>query len=161
MLAFLFFLRRSIPSPSRRLPGPGLRSGRAELTDLHRDSLHAANPRAGSGRSSLSCRRPPVGRGDRAGYPWRCLCRGSVQITMTRPWRRITLHLSQIGFTLGFTFMAEKSCSYSSLGPTWCGPAGFTCSGTRCGPGSGRRARAPPRPGPRAGCGCSAAASCR
>ena len=25
---------------------------------------------------------------------------------MTRPWRRITLHLSQIFFTLGFTFMA-------------------------------------------------------
>ena len=36
-----------------------------------------------------------------------------------------------------------------------------TCSGTRCGPGTGRRARAPPRRGPRAGCGCSAAASCR
>src|SRR4029450_13024820 len=25
-------------------------------------------------------------------------------MTMTRPWRRITLHLSQIGFTLGLTF---------------------------------------------------------
>jgi hypothetical protein len=27
-------------------------------------------------------------------------------MTMTRPWRRITLHLSQIGFTLGLTFTA-------------------------------------------------------
>src|SRR5882762_3378708 len=38
--------------------------------------------------------------------PWRCLWRGSEQITMTRPCRRITLHLSQIGLTLGFTFTA-------------------------------------------------------
>jgi hypothetical protein len=28
-------------------------------------------------------------------------------MTMTRPWRRITLHLSQIGLTLGLTFMFE------------------------------------------------------
>jgi hypothetical protein len=34
------------------------------------------------------------------------LWRGSAQITMTRPCRRITLHLSQIGLTLGFTFTA-------------------------------------------------------
>jgi hypothetical protein len=27
------------------------------------------------------------------------------QMTMTRPWRRITLHLSQIFLTLGLTFM--------------------------------------------------------
>jgi hypothetical protein len=27
-------------------------------------------------------------------------------MTITRPWRRITLHLSQIGLTLGFTFTA-------------------------------------------------------
>ena len=39
--------------------------------------------------------------------PWRCLCRGfELQITMTRPWRRITLQLSQMGFTLGLTFMS-------------------------------------------------------
>jgi hypothetical protein len=38
--------------------------------------------------------------------PWRCLWRGSEQITMTRPCRRITLHLSQMGLTLGFTFTA-------------------------------------------------------
>jgi hypothetical protein len=34
------------------------------------------------------------------------LWRGSEQITMTRPCRRITLHLSQIGLTLGLTFTA-------------------------------------------------------
>ncbi len=28
---------------------------------------------------------------------------------MTRPCRRITLHLSQIGLTLGFTFTASRS----------------------------------------------------
>src|SRR5437868_6822390 len=31
---------------------------------------------------------------------------------MTRPWRRITLHLSQIGLTLGLTFMSALSCSF-------------------------------------------------
>src|SRR3954471_18096597 len=30
-------------------------------------------------------------------------------MTMTRPWRRITLHLSQIGLTLGLTFMSALS----------------------------------------------------
>jgi hypothetical protein len=28
-------------------------------------------------------------------------------MTITRRWRRMTLHLSQIGLTLGFTFMAS------------------------------------------------------
>src|SRR5215212_7966728 len=32
---------------------------------------------------------------------------------MTRPCRRITLHLSQMGLTLGFTFTARRSCSSS------------------------------------------------
>src|SRR5205807_6804160 len=36
--------------------------------------------------------------------PWRCLWRRFSQITMTRPCRRITLHLSQIFLTLGLTF---------------------------------------------------------
>jgi hypothetical protein len=39
------------------------------------------------------------------------LWRGSEQITMTRPCRRITLHLSQIGLTLGFTFTAFSTLS--------------------------------------------------
>jgi hypothetical protein len=33
------------------------------------------------------------------------LCRGFSQITLTVPWRRITLHFSQILFTLGLTFI--------------------------------------------------------
>jgi len=44
--------------------------------------------------------------------PWRCLWRGFSQITMTRPWRRITLHLSQIFFTLGLTFIEILSLRY-------------------------------------------------
>jgi hypothetical protein len=39
------------------------------------------------------------------GQPCRCLCRGFSQITITRPCRRITLHLSQILLTLGWTFI--------------------------------------------------------
>src|SRR4051812_41524963 len=40
-------------------------------------------------------------------HPWRCLWRGGSQMTMTRPGGRITLHLSQIGLTLGLTFMTR------------------------------------------------------
>jgi hypothetical protein len=49
---------------------------------------------------------PPPSVTRRAGsdQPWRCLWRGSVQITMTRPCRRITRHLLQILLTLGLTF---------------------------------------------------------
>ena len=36
--------------------------------------------------------------------PCRCLWRRFSQMTITRPWRRMTLHLSQIGLTLGLTF---------------------------------------------------------
>jgi hypothetical protein len=46
---------------------------------------------------------------DETAQPWRCLCRGSEQITMTRPWRRMTLHLLQIFLTLGLTFTANFS----------------------------------------------------
>src|SRR5207342_3593075 len=37
--------------------------------------------------------------------PCRCLWRGFSQMTMTRPWRRITLHFSHIFLTLGRTFI--------------------------------------------------------
>src|SRR5690348_11753871 len=58
--------------------------------------------------------------------PWRCLWRGFSQITMTRPLRRITLHLSQICLTLGLTFMAFLCvfCRWSAC------PAG--CPRPRC-----------------------------
>jgi hypothetical protein len=43
------------------------------------------------------------------------------QITTTRPWRRMTLHFSQIGLTLGRTFIA--SSFFGSIPP---------CPGGRC-----------------------------
>src|SRR5215204_6537815 len=40
------------------------------------------------------------------GYPWRCLWRGLLlQITITLPWRRMTLQWSQMGLTEGLTFI--------------------------------------------------------
>src|SRR5438067_7375402 len=51
------------------------------------------------------------------GYPCRCLCRLlAVQITITRPCRRMTLHFSHIGLTLGRTFTWLRDlCSYGLL----------------------------------------------
>jgi hypothetical protein len=37
--------------------------------------------------------------GEAPGQPWRCLCRGSVQMTLTTRLRRMTLQLRQIFFT--------------------------------------------------------------
>ncbi|GAA0534469.1 hypothetical protein GCM10010172_14380 [Paractinoplanes ferrugineus] len=47
-----------------------------------------------------------AGSGSAAGtQPWRCLWRASVlQMTMTRPCRRMTRQLLQIRLTLGLTF---------------------------------------------------------
>jgi hypothetical protein len=54
----------------------------------------------------LSFRRQNYAAEIRAVQPWRCLCEGALeQITMTLPWRLITLHLSHIGFTEGLTFI--------------------------------------------------------
>jgi hypothetical protein len=38
--------------------------------------------------------------------PWRCLCRGSVQITRTTPLRRMILQFRQIFLTDANTFMS-------------------------------------------------------
>src|SRR5436190_905844 len=57
--------------------------------------------------------RPGSGRGSRyvsvRAQPCRCLWRGSEQMTMTRPCRRMIRHLLQIFFTLGLTFMVVSS----------------------------------------------------
>jgi hypothetical protein len=41
-----------------------------------------------------------------ASQPWRCLWRGSVQITRTTPLRRMILQLRQIFFTEANTFIS-------------------------------------------------------
>src|SRR5688572_7842455 len=38
------------------------------------------------------------------GYPCRCLCLGLLQMTITVPWRRMTLQLSQRALTDALTF---------------------------------------------------------
>ncbi len=96
-----------LPDRPCRRHGPGLTPG-VDRT--------ACGP-AGSGRASFQLcfqsRRPCCDdrrgsmRDRSAGQPWRCLWRRFSQITMTRPCRRITLHLSQIFLTLGLTFTSS------------------------------------------------------
>ena len=47
-----------------------------------------------------------------SGYPCRCLWRGFGQITHTRPWRRMTRHLSHIFFVEAETFTFRILCKY-------------------------------------------------
>src|SRR3712207_8735766 len=42
-------------------------------------------------------------------YPWRCLWRGFVQMTIVRPCRLITRQRSHIGLTEGRTFMRASA----------------------------------------------------
>src|SRR5689334_6737643 len=49
--------------------------------------------------------------------PWRCLCRGSEQMTRTTPLRRTILHLRQILFTEAMTFIAVSELCWSSFRP--------------------------------------------
>src|SRR4051794_15777852 len=41
-------------------------------------------------------------------YPWRCLWRGLLQMTMVRPCRLITRHRSHMGLTEGLTFIVRS-----------------------------------------------------
>ena len=41
--------------------------------------------------------------------PWRCLCLGFSQMTMTLPLRLMILHFSHMGFTEGLTFICCTS----------------------------------------------------
>ena len=76
-----------------------------------------------------------VGRPASGTQPWRCLWRTFSQMTMTRPCRRITLHLSQIFLTLGLTFMLVLSLVPTRVGRTTRTDAGALPIGP---PGGGR-----------------------
>jgi hypothetical protein len=55
-------------------------------------------------------------------------------MTMTRPWRRMILHLLQIFFTLGLTFTANSPLARLAgrLASSAQAPGLFTCIGRRC-----------------------------
>src|SRR4029453_17058989 len=50
-------------------------------------------------------------------YPCRCLCFGLVQMTITVPWRRMTLQLSQRALTEALTFNGSSTRVQSTGGP--------------------------------------------
>src|SRR5207344_450511 len=50
------------------------------------------------------------------GYPCRCLCLGLVQMTITVPWRRMTLQLSQRALTEARTFNGSSGSWRSVVG---------------------------------------------
>lgn len=82
---------------SERTPVPGLRAGGDVLRQLDESVIRGRVLRF------FLCVLPKSStvQGGASAQPWRCLWRRFSQITMTRPLRRITLHLSQIFLTLG------------------------------------------------------------
>src|SRR5690606_11794945 len=74
---------------------------RPEVPGVEPDRCHPV--RAGSGRLRCHSVRS-LSTSDELRQPWRCLWRRLPQITMIRPCRRTTWHLSQIFLTLGLTF---------------------------------------------------------
>src|SRR5580692_3383795 len=88
---FSFVLRRSFappPGPARTWPRPPSGGRRPSWRPAVRVYL---DERLGVVASAVR-------------QPWRCLCLGSAQMTMTRPCRRMIRHLLQIFLTLGLTF---------------------------------------------------------
>src|SRR6185503_20898022 len=51
-------------------------------------------------------------------YPWRCLWRGFLQMTTTRPFRRITLQSRQMALAEARTFIAWMQGSTNSETPS-------------------------------------------
>src|SRR5689334_19373684 len=78
-------------------------------------ALEGPRPPTGGDRLDLGSRRVrALGACDLLRQPCRCLWRAvELQMTITRPLRRMTRHLSQIGLTLGLTFteLVPGSCS--------------------------------------------------
>ena len=81
---------------SERTPVPGLRAGGDVLRWLDEPRI-----RGRVLRFTLCASAEVDDSAWCSAQPWRCLWRRFSQITMTRPLRRITLHLSQIFLTLG------------------------------------------------------------
>src|SRR6266700_7509098 len=70
-----------------------LRAAPMPCPDMAPASVRGSQPEVAACGTRLSLRQP-----------CRCLCLGSVQMTMTRPCRRMIRHLLQIFLTLGLTF---------------------------------------------------------
>ena len=107
-LLFVFFHEIFHPD-IRAHAGPGqalLRRGGADSTiDILQGNLNALLARQINSSDTSHSRRENF-----LSYPCTCLCLGlTSQIIRTLPWRRITLHFSQIFFTEGLTFTIRIS----------------------------------------------------
>ncbi len=103
-LSFVEGVGRAAPLPRCPLDARRLTDGRAPAF-VPGVTLSSEFGSDDSERSRLGKQAPERLLGGVVDQPCRCLWRGLSQITMTRPCRRITLHLSQIFLTLGLTFI--------------------------------------------------------